>query len=86
MKWKLKWKLKVKIFDKYYLRPGDQPTVADPLERKNVYIDKGVMQDGIYARRDIRNGELICYYSGVIFDATVNPIFHKNQTEQERFV
>jgi hypothetical protein len=63
---------------------GDQPIVADPFERKRVFIDKGVYQDGIFARHDIRMGELVCYYAGVIFDPKVDPIFFYNQTQSEK--
>ena len=67
-----------------FLRPGDQPQIADPFERKLIYINKGVYQDGLFARRDIRMGELICYYSGVMFDPKTHPIFFHNQTNADR--
>lgn len=37
-------------------------------------------QDGVFAKRNIREGELISYYSGVIFNPKNNPIFFKNQS------
>jgi len=67
-----------------HIRPGDQPNVADPFERNMVYIGPGVAQDGIFARKDINQGELICYYSGVMFDPRRNPIFFRNQTLYQR--
>ena len=47
-----------------FLRPGDQPNVADPFERTVIYIAKGIKQDGIFARKHIRQGDLIAYYAG----------------------
>ena len=68
-----------------HLKPGDQPTICDPLERKNIYIGPGVKQDGVFARRDIRQGELICYLAGTIFNMKDNPIFFRNQTFNEKY-
>ena len=67
-----------------HLRIGDQPTIPDPLESKNIYIADGIMQDGVFARRDIARGELVCYYSGMIFNPKVNPVFYRNQTNSEK--
>ena len=69
-----------------HLRPGDQPTVADPFELRRIYIGKGVMQDGMFAKKDIRKGELICYYSGTIHNINQLPIMHPNMTLSERYV
>ena len=45
------------------------------------YVTKSEMkQDGVFAKRNIREGELISYYSGVIFNPKNNPIFFKNQS------
>ena len=68
------------------LRPGDQPLVADPFETRRIYIGKGVMQDGMFAKKDIRKGELICYYSGTIHNINQLPIMHPNMTLSERYV
>ena len=67
-----------------FLRPGDQPKVADPFEQKMIFISQGAKQDGVFARRDIREGELICYYSGTIFNPRKNPIFFLNQTTSDK--
>ena len=67
-----------------HLKPGDQPSVADPFESRRIYIGKGVMQDGIFAKKDIRNGELICYYSGTIHNPRLIPIFRHDQTLDEK--
>ena len=66
-----------------FLRPGEQPQIFDPFERKNVYVKKGVFQDGLFARRDIRKGELICYFSGQIYDPDIYPTFPANQTKSQ---
>jgi hypothetical protein len=42
-------------------------------------------QDGVFAKRDIKKGELILYYSGVIFNPQKDPIFFNNQTEEEKY-
>ena len=66
------------------LRPGDQPLVADPFETRRIYIGKGVMQDGMFAKKDIKYGDLICYYSGMIYDPKKTPVFHSNMTVSEK--
>ena len=67
-----------------HLRPGHQPTLADPFEQRRIYIDKGVMQDGVFAKKDIKKGELICYLSGTLHNIDKFPIMHHNQTLAER--
>ena len=67
-----------------HLRPGHQPTLADPFEQRRIYIDKGVMQDGVFAKKDIKKGELICYLSGTLHNIDKFPIMHHNQTFAER--
>ena len=47
-----------------FVRPGDQPNVADPYERTVIYIAKGIRDEGIFARKRIRQGDLIAYYAG----------------------
>ena len=69
-----------------HLRPGHQPTLADPFERRRVYIGKGVMQDGLFAKKYIRNGELVCYLSGTLHNINKFPIMHHNQTFAQRLV
>ena len=48
------------------------------LNEQNLYE-----QDGVFAKRNIRKGELISYYSGVIFNQDTDPIFFRNQTDEE---
>ena len=69
-----------------HIKPGDQPNVPDPFESRRIYIDRGVMHDGIFAKKDIQNGELICYYSGTLHNPRIIPIFHQNQTPDEKLV
>ena len=66
-----------------FIRIGDQPQIADPFEQKLIYVAKGLYQDGIFARKDIQIGDLIAYYSGMMFDTKKTPIFFKNQTSSE---
>ena len=44
------------------------------------------MQDGIFAKKDIKNGDLICYYSGMLYNREQTPIFHSNMTFAERYL
>ena len=67
-----------------FIRPGDQPQVADPFEQKVIKIAKGVNQDGVFARKDIRIGELISYYAGMMFDSKKHPMWFHNQTNSDR--
>ena len=63
------------------LNIGDQPTVMDPYEKKIVYVnttDWG--DDGLFAKRDIKKGELVSYYNGMIFNATENELWFDNHT------
>ena len=66
------------------IRLGDQPLVMDPFERRNIYIATGVEGDGVFARRKIHKGELIMYYSGVLWNKTELAIWTSNQTKDER--
>ena len=69
-----------------YSRPtnmdiGDQPTVMDPYEKQIVYVnttDWG--DDGLFAKRDIKKGELVAYYNGLLFNQTENELWFDNQT------
>ena len=65
---------------------GDQPTLMDPYERKKVYIDFGVKDDGVFARKDIEKDDLIAYYSGLLIDSSKfnGPICSWNLTKEER--
>ena len=69
-----------------YRRPtnkdiGDQPTIMDPYEKQIVYVnttDWG--DDGLFAKRDIKKGELVAYYNGLLFNQTENELWFDNQT------
>ena len=65
---------------------GDQPTLRDPYERKKIYIDFGVKDDGVFARKDIEKDDLIAYYSGLLIDSSKfsDPICSWNLTKEER--
>ena len=66
---------------------GDQPTVVDPYERKNIYVDNGIKEDGIFAKKDIEKDHLIAYYSGLSIDYLKHraPICSMNLTKEERY-
>ena len=53
------------------IRIGDQPTIMDPFERKNIFIADGKKEDGLFAKKDITKGDILVYYSGLIWNQTV---------------
>jgi hypothetical protein len=68
-----------------HLRFGGSPVLADPYERRMVYV-KDVQDgrgDGLYVKRDVKAGQVLAYYAGMIFDTKKNPIYHDNQTDDE---
>ena len=66
------------------IRIGDQPTVMDPLERQNIFIQDGKKDDGVFARKNMSKGDFIMYYSGTIWNAIELPLRRSNQTSEER--
>ena len=36
--------------------------------------------DGLFAKRDIKKGELVAYYNGLLFNQTENELWFDNQT------
>ena len=73
-----------------YSRPtrtsiGDQPKVMDPFTRKNIYIHDGKMDDGVFAKKNIVKGDLIMYYSGLLWNKTEQALYTTNQTQEERY-
>ena len=65
---------------------GDQPQVPDPIQVKNVYIADGKMQDGAFAKRDLKKGDLVLYYSGIIYNSTIynEMVGYHNSSAYER--
>ena len=69
-----------------YSRPsrvnfGDKPTVMDPYENQMVFVNTTKWgDDGLFAKRDIKKGELVAYYSGLVFNRTEMEILTANQT------
>ena len=63
------------------LRIGDQPLKMDPYERKMVYIkDDDFGGDGIFAKRDIDQNELVSYYGGIIWNHRELDLYTDNDT------
>ena len=60
------------------VRIGDLPRVMDPYEKRNVYIGDGTKDDGVFAKRNITKGELVLYYSGLIWNNTEQALFTLN--------
>ena len=59
-----------------------QPTIQDPLQRKNIYIKTGPFGDSLFAKRDFSNGDLITYYSGFWYET--EEVNWENMTESEQ--
>ena len=56
--------------------------VVDPHDRKNAIIKKGSFGDTVFARRDLKKGDIIMYYSGMLYEN--KDINWGNFTEQEK--
>lgn len=67
------------------LRAGDKPLLADPFELRSIYIGSGIVQDGVFARRHIKEGDLVAYYGGLIYDPIKDPVFFNNMTQSDRY-
>ena len=69
------------------IRIGDHPRVMDLYTKNIIYIDNGVSQDGVFAKRDIEKGELVSYYSGLFWNNSEQALFSRgkfcNQTWEE---
>ena len=65
------------------IRIGTQPTLMDPYERKNIYSRAGKFGDGIFAKKNINEGDLIMYYSGLVHNKTEGPYFNYKNTSRE---
>ena len=57
------------------LRIGDQPKVMDPYSKKNFYIGDGKKDDGVFAKRDLKKGQLVMYYSGLFWNETEQALY-----------
>jgi hypothetical protein len=64
---------------------GDHPTLMDPYERKNVYVEKGIKDDGLFARRDIDKYDLVAYYSGMLINASNKSVRHCSFSQSAEF-
>ena len=69
---------------------GNQPKVMDPLDQGNIYIKvigktgDGGLSDGVFAKKNFTEGDIIAYYSGLLWNTAADgPIFTRNQTEEE---
>ena len=60
------------------------PTVMDPLERKNIFISDGKKEDGVFARKDITDGDLLAYYSGSTLSNRAVALMESNTTLAEK--
>ena len=65
------------------IRIGTQPTLMDPYERQNIYSRAGPFGDGIFAKKNISEGDLIMYYSGLTHNKTEGTYFNYQNTSRE---
>ena len=69
------------------LRICDQPKLMDPYERKNIFVGDGKQQDGVFAKKNIAKGDIVVYYSGLLWNTTEQALYtkdtHHNQTWEE---
>ena len=63
---------------------GGQLTVMDPYEKQSVYVaEVGGRGEGLFAKRDFADTELIAYYSGIIYRDTDFDYVTDNRTNDE---
>ena len=62
---------------------GTHPKITEPHERKSVYVasSNGAKDDGLFALRKFRFGDLVSFYNGV--RTTEDKIFHEEMTDEE---
>ena len=65
------------------IRIADHPKIMDALDRRNMYIKEGPWGDGVFAKRNFVSGEIIAYYSGLLWSR--KDLFPGNQTLEERY-
>ena len=66
------------------IRLGDKPTVVDPYEQNHVYVKTTEgMGEGLFARKNISQGDVVAYYSGLLLNPKQTPIITKNMTMNE---
>ena len=66
------------------IRIATLPKVMDALDRRNIYIKEGPWGDGVFAKRDFVSGEIIAYYSGLLWEP--QDLFPSNLTLEERLI
>ena len=66
------------------IRIAALPKVMDALDRKNIFIKEGPWGDGVFAKRDFLSGEIIAYYSGLLWSP--QDLFPSNLTLEGRCV
>ena len=62
---------------------GAHPKIMEPHERKSVYVgrSKGGKDDGVFARRSFKQGDLVSYFNGI--KTTEDKMFNDNMTDEE---
>ena len=62
---------------------GDQPRITDPYDQVQIYIQSTSYGEGVFAKKKIQKGDIIAYYSGLLWNVVEQPLFTQNQTYEE---
>jgi len=62
---------------------GNQPKVTDPFDQTQIYIQNTIYGEGVFAKKKIHKGDIIAYYSGLLWNVAEQPLFTQNQTYEE---
>ena len=66
------------------LHIGDQPTEMDPYEKQTVYIKELKWGgDSLFAKRNIKNDEIVSYLGGIFWNGTELQLFPHNSTHYD---
>ena len=62
---------------------GNQPKVTDPFDQTQIYIQNTIYGEGVFAKKKIHKGDIIAYYSGLLWNDAEQPLFTQNKTYEE---
>ena len=63
------------------IRLGGNPRNVDPFEQNHVYVNTASnMGEGLFARKNINEGNVVAYYSGLLLNPKQTPLITRNMT------
>ena len=63
------------------IRFGGNPRIVDPFEQNHVYVNTARnMGEGLFARKNITEGNVVAYYSGLLLNPKQTPLITRNMT------